>query len=90
MNKAKINYWIDIVMGLAFLVAFVTGIIKWPGLLLKLGVDLKTFPLKQISNAHDVSGLIMSILVFVHLAMHWNFMVVMTKKLFKRSGKSEE
>ena len=90
MEKAKINYWIDMIMGIAFLIAFVTGIIKWPGLMLKLGVNIKNLNFGAISRAHDFSGLVMSILVFVHLAMHWKWLFVMTKRIFKRSKKSEE
>jgi hypothetical protein len=87
MAKPRTNYWIDVGLAISFLIVFITGVIKWPGLLFKLGVNVKNLPIKRISLAHDWAGLIMGILVFVHLILHWKWIVVMTKSLFKKKEK---
>ena len=56
----------------------------------KFGVNIKELPLKQISIVHDYAGLIMGSLVLVHLILHWKWIVVMTKNLFKREEKSKK
>ncbi|MGE0793243.1 MAG: DUF4405 domain-containing protein [Candidatus Woesearchaeota archaeon] len=78
MNRTIVNYWIDVALAITFLLAFVTGIIKWP----TLYSFVKTWPLRQISFIHDISGLLMSILVFIHLILHWTWIKVMSKKIF--------
>lgn len=89
MNKAKLNYWIDVGMGLSFLVAFFTGIFKWPGLLQRLGIDPFKVPLLKISNLHDRSGLIMGLFALAHIVLHWGWIIAMTKSLGKRKDKKE-
>lgn len=83
MERSKINYAIDVLLGISFLLVFVTGILKWPGLLFRLGISIKSLSLKSLSRIHDWSGLVMGMLVFIHLIMHWKWIVVMTKKIFK-------
>jgi hypothetical protein len=82
MDKAKLNYIVDLGLIVSFLGVFITGIVKFPGLLQSLGVDVKNLPWREISKVHDWSGLVMGILVFVHLVIHWNWIVCMTKKYF--------
>ncbi len=89
MERSKLNYLIDIGLAISFLTVFIMGIIKWPGLLNKFGVNVKNLPYKHISLIDDWAGLIMGILVFVHLILHWKWIVVMTKKIFKRERKLE-
>ncbi len=84
MDKTKLNYIVDILLTISFIAVFVTGIVKFPGLLGALGINRGNIPWSPISRLHDWSGLIMGILVFAHLALNWNFMVAMTKKYFGR------
>ncbi|MDD3176041.1 MAG: DUF4405 domain-containing protein [Candidatus Nanoarchaeia archaeon] len=79
MNKLKLNYWIDVGLAITFILTFITGIIKWPSFYQLVS----TWPLKQITFIHDWSGLVMSILIFIHLILHWNWIVVVTKSTFK-------
>ena len=83
MNKSKVNYWVDIVMGIAFLLVFITGVIKFPELTQHFTGIYRVFSAYKINKLHDWSGLIMGILVFIHLALHWNWLVAMTKNMFK-------
>ena len=77
MNITKINYWVDVTLAIVFLVLSVTGIflIKGLGLITISNIFL-------ISRLHTISGISMLILVGVHLALHWKWIVVMTKKFW--------
>ena len=82
MNKSKLNYWIDVGLALSFFVCFYTGLVKWPGLINVIGVSAyKILHFSNISKLHDMSGLIMGLLVIIHLALHWKWIVIMTKNL---------
>ncbi len=88
MNRLKLNYWIDIGLSISFLVCFYTGLIKWPGIVKIIGVSAyKALHVKNITILHDWSGLVMGLLVFMHLALHWKWMVSATKVVFKTSEK---
>ena len=88
MNKAKLNYWIDIGLAISFFICFITGLIKWPGLIKLIGVSIyKVLHVRNISMLHDWSGLIMGLLVLIHLALHWKWIVCMTKDMVFRKKK---
>jgi hypothetical protein len=84
MNQAKINYWIDIGIGLSFLVSFVAGIIKWPGLMAKLGVRYASLPLRTLTFLHDWGGLLLGLFALLHIIFHWRWICSMTKSFFKK------
>jgi hypothetical protein len=79
MNKVYINYIIDMLLGLAFLSSFITGLMKFPAFHPLLG-----FPHANISQLHDWSGLILGILVLIHLILHYKWIVCMTKSIVRR------
>jgi len=89
MEKAKINYFVDVVLAVSFLATFVTGLIKLPGFLFSIGISYRSIPLGILMNInpiHDLSGIIMIFMVFVHLALHWKWIAVTTKeRFFKRA-----
>lgn len=82
MDKVIQKYVVDVGLAVSFLVAFVTGVIKFPGLLRAFGIHFTQLPMREISTAHDWAGLIMAILVFVHLVQHWAWIVGMTRRIF--------
>ena len=88
MNKTKLNYFIDVGLAISFFTCFYTGLVKWPGLIRVTGVSAyKTLSFSNISQVHDMSGLIMGLLVIIHLILHWKWIVVVTKSFFKKSTK---
>ncbi len=88
MNRTKLNYWIDVGLAISFFTCFYTGLVKWPGLIKIIGVPAyKALSFSNISRVHDLSGLIMGLLVIIHLALHWKWIVVVTKSFFKKSTK---
>jgi cytochrome b subunit of formate dehydrogenase len=87
MASAKTNYFIDMGLGISFLLVGITGIIKFPGFLKSLGLAYSNLPMRQISLIHDWAGIIMILLVIVHLILHFKWIVLMTKSFFRREDK---
>lgn len=83
----KVNYFVDLVMGIAFVLVACTGVIKFPGLLRLIGMSKLAIPWGPISFIHDWSGVVMAVLVLVHLILHWRWIVSMTKSFFKKRGR---
>jgi len=86
MNKSLIDYIVDVLMGLSFLVTAMTGVIIFfflPGGVPRSGYQTFLGIIKQDwTSAHNWSGLIMIFLVLVHLVLHWRWILCMTKSLF--------
>jgi len=80
MEKDKLIYLVDIGLFISFILVAITGIIKFPGLLSVFGIGYGSIPISGLSKLHDWSGIAMSILVIIHLALHWNWIVVTTKR----------
>ncbi|MBN2142201.1 DUF4405 domain-containing protein [Candidatus Woesearchaeota archaeon] len=90
MNKIKVNYIVDAILGLSFIVTAVTGMLLFifmpsgvrQGRLQEfLGVTKETW-----TFYHDWAGIIMIALALVHLILHWNWIVCMTKSFFKKNA----
>jgi hypothetical protein len=79
MDKVKINYLVDIILLIMFLVVTITGIMKLP---IFKGIVSRS---AQLSMVHDYSGVLMAVLVLIHLALNWNFLACMTKKYLGRN-----
>jgi hypothetical protein len=95
MSKAKINYIIDVVIGLGFIAAALSGIILFfapsgyqggrnpyylqPVLLLST---------HTWNTLHTWSSMAMIAGVGAHLVLHWEWMVCMTKKILTRKRPS--
>ena len=89
MKEAQRNYYVDTVIGIAFLVAAVSALvflvpIDWidfsssmtPTI---LGVDFGVW-----QTLHKWGGIVMLIGVVVHQLLHWKWIVAMTKKVLPR------
>ena len=88
MNKSKINYVVDFLLGLSFLITAITGLVIF--FLLPKGIKQGSYQeflgiVKGTwSSIHDWSGIIMIVLSIVHLILHWKWVVCMTKSFFKK------
>lgn len=92
MEKVKINYWVDFIIGIAFLVCTVSGLVfliplEWlnysaGSLPTVLGLDFMLW-----DTLHTWSGILMVLGVFAHLVLHFKWMIRMTLKMF---GKNEK
>jgi len=84
-------YFIDVAMLLSFLIAFFTGLIKWRLLVDFLGITHLYFvlPMGTIRVWHEWSSIVMSLLVLIHIVLHWKWIIITTRKIFKKSARSE-
>jgi len=80
MQRATLNYIVDLGLFISFLSVSITGILKLPGLARNMGA----LPFNVITPLHDFSGVVMTILVLLHLVLHWHWIVGMTKNFFKK------
>jgi cytochrome b subunit of formate dehydrogenase len=90
-SKATVNYWIDVVIAVAFVLSAVSGIVLYfapsgfqGGRNAFYGKDILFLTTHAWGELHTWGSLAMIAGVFAHLVLHWNWMVCMTKKLFRR------
>lgn len=90
MEKPKLNYIIDFLMALSFIVTAITALViffflpsgvKQGSYRTFLGIIKGTW-----STVHDWSGIIFIILVMIHFILHWNWVVCMTKNIFSKKN----
>jgi cytochrome b subunit of formate dehydrogenase len=62
-------------------ICVVTGILKWPGLIPALGLTYRQVPVALITDLHDWSGLLMTVLVMVHIYQFRGFIRRMARNL---------
>lgn len=86
MKRRNLLYAVNMGMLVSFLVCAVTGIVKWPGLIPMMGLSYGEIPFATLTLLHDWSGLLLCILAVLHLRMHWNWMVLMTRRIVSGSG----
>jgi hypothetical protein len=84
MMKNTVKYVVDVVMGISFLICFLTGLMKWPN---------KAFghmiPPGSVSALHDYSGIVLGIIIVVHVLLNWSWITQITRKmLFKKLDQS--
>ncbi len=85
MNKAKMNYWIDVGIGFAGAISALSGLVfLLPGDLASgiLGISYQTW-----NAIHTWSSLAAIAGVGAHLALHWQWMVAMTKQMLSSSSR---
>jgi hypothetical protein len=91
MNKTKLNYLLDAVIGLAFVLSAMTGMAfllmgdggyrggRNPDFATALlGIDRSTW-----SDLHTWASLVMIGGVVVHLALHWKWIVCVTRQIVR-------
>jgi hypothetical protein len=84
MNKARLNYWVDLATGLAFVLSAASGIVFLlpsslaDGQLRILGISYQAW-----NQLHTWSSLIMVAGALLHVALHWQWVVSMTRKTLR-------
>ena len=92
-NRARVNYYVDIVIGIAFLLVTVSGLFllfagsggyqggRNPRYAQEfLGVSRLLW-----KDLHNWGGILMTAGVLLHLVLHWKWIVCMTRNLFRKS-----
>jgi len=86
LTKPYLNYIIDVIMLVVGSIVAITGILKLP----VLRSLYRTLPTRTITQMHDVSGVVIVVLVIIHLILHWKWITCMTKSFFKTRKMCEE
>jgi hypothetical protein len=81
MKRAKLNYWVDVSIGVSFVLSAVSGLV----FLLPVNSVSGLNSILSISypfwdQLHTWSSLVMIAGVLAHLVLHWKWIVGMTKK----------
>jgi hypothetical protein len=85
MNKAKMNYWVDMGIGFAGAISALSGLVfLLPGDLTTgvLGISYQAW-----NAVHTWSSLAAIAGVGAHLALHWQWMVSMTKQMLSSTSR---
>lgn len=83
MNRNVVRWGIDLVMGCAFGVSIVTGLLKLTVLLRLFGPNHLILPTARISDIHDGAGVILGASVCLHLFMNRHWIITMTRQILK-------
>lgn len=91
MSKTKLNYLLDVVIAFAFILSALTGVVflfagsggyqggRNPGFRTEiLGIDRSIW-----SGLHTWVSLVMIAGVLIHLVLHWNWVLCMTRRMFR-------
>jgi hypothetical protein len=81
ITKPYLNYIIDSIMLFVGSIVAITGILKLP----MFHSIYQTLPTQTLTQLHDLSGVVIIILVIIHLILHWKWIVSMTKNITKNN-----
>ena len=88
MNKAQLNYIIDMVMIIFFVIIAITGLVSF--FFLPEGVrqggyqEFLGIIKKDWNNIHNYFGIALIIIMLIHLGLHWNWILCMTENIFTK------
>ena len=98
MRKTTQNYIIDVIFGLLLLLQGVTGFVLWfvlpggyryrGGAGLSGGGSAFLFPRQDWLDIHRWLAVALLVLLALHIAIHWQWIISMTKSYF-RQGKND-
>lgn len=97
-HRARVNYWVDVVIAVGFLLAVASGIVLYlvpsggyqGGRNPYYGREILLLGHDVWKDLHLWGGLSMTGGVLVHLVLHWNWMVCMTRNLLRRTRRVRE
>ena len=83
MNMLVVRWFLDLGMGIFFLISVITGLFKFTLLMRALGLTGWVLPLAQMSDIHDWSGLALAFFVAAHLIVNRGWIITMTRKILR-------
>lgn len=94
MKRWKVNYFVDVILIVCLIFVSVTGLVLMFGFTSgEPGVGRNVSFMGTSKTAwlpwHNIFGLGMIILMFVHLFLHWDFMRDQFKEFFSKEEKEE-
>lgn len=86
--KPKINYVVDVIMAVFFLITAVSGLVLFYYYKFDVsGPTILGVPRETWSFMHNWGGIILIALILLHFIFHWKWLSSMTGSMF---GKKEE
>ena len=85
MNGQVVKWCVDLGMGIAFLVSFITGFFKFTYLMRMFGLVDLVLPIVLMSDIHDWAGLALGFFVVTHLFLNRAWIITMTRKIISRA-----
>jgi hypothetical protein len=94
-KKAALNYWIDVISGIAFAVAAVSGIVLlfagsgggyYGGRNRGHAASVLSLSRWFWKDLHDWSAVLAVAGVLGHFVLHWDWLACMTRNLFRRGA----
>lgn len=88
MDKIKVNYFVDVLLAISFVIVTITSLIiffflpsgvRQAGYQTFLGITKHNW-----SQIHTISGLAMIALSLVHFILHFKWLTTMSKTIFKK------
>ena len=91
-NKARINYYVDIIIGISFIIVALSGVILFfagsggyqGGRNPRYAHEVLGVSRLLWKDLHDWGGIAMLGGVLLHLVLHWKWIVCMTGNIFRR------
>lgn len=85
MKKAMMDYWVDLVTGSAFVFSAISGLVfLLPG---DAATGILGISYQAWNSLHTWSSLALIAGVGAHLALHWKWMVSMTRRMLSPTGR---
>ena len=81
-GEMRFNYILDWILFVLFVMATFTGVVISEAALPALGIQMTIDPFW--SSMHDLSANLLMVIIGIHLAMHWKWIVTNVKKYFLR------
>ena len=85
MKKTTMNYWVDLAIGVSFVSSAISGLVfvlPFDATVEVLGISYQAW-----NSLHTWSSLALIAGVGAHLALHWKWMVSMTKRMLSPAGR---
>jgi hypothetical protein len=85
MKKTTMNYWVDLAIGAGFVFSAISGLVfllPFDATAGVLGISYQAW-----DSLHTWSSLVLIAGVGAHLALHWKWMVSMTKRMLSPAGR---
>ncbi|MBN1849009.1 MAG: DUF4405 domain-containing protein [Deltaproteobacteria bacterium] len=87
MKKNTINFWIDFILLIEFMLVVLTGVVlrEFPGDL--SGYTVLGLPRKDFADLHWMLSLLMILFLFTHMVLHWSWAKAASLKMLRISPK---
>ncbi len=87
MKKNTINYIVDWVAFLFFLITLITGLMRFSVILSFIIINIGPIDVNLLNFVHRWSGAIMGVMILIHVILHWRWVKNNTKSLFRSKKK---